>query len=87
MSTADDLRALLNAVLDAIDIPAPATGADLDPFRAVLDRRASLAVITARGALAELPTDIGWNADYLRRKLAECPATGYHALGDGEAGR
>ncbi|MFJ2701865.1 hypothetical protein ACIO3R_01535 [Streptomyces sp. NPDC087428] len=87
MSNADDLRALLDAVLDAIDIPFPATGADLDKFRALLDRRASLAVLTARGALAENPADIQWNVDYLRKKLAEYPTTGYRTSRDTEAGQ
>lgn len=77
MSNADDIRALLDSVLEAIDIPFPATGADLDKFYALLDERTRLAVLTARGALAEDPADIAWNADYLRRKLTEHPATGY----------
>ncbi|MFI6861767.1 hypothetical protein ACIBKZ_18025 [Streptomyces sp. NPDC050421] len=73
MSDADGLRALLDAVLDAIDIPFPATGVDLDTYRTTLERRATLAVVTARAALAEPPDDIQWNVDYLRRKLAENP--------------
>ncbi|WP_326659586.1 hypothetical protein [Streptomyces sp. NBC_00385] len=79
MSNTDDLRALLDTVLDAIDIPFPATGGDLDKFYALLDRRVILAVGTARGALAEAPADIAWNVDYLRRKLAEHPPNYPHA--------
>lgn len=85
MSNASDLRALLDAVLEAIDIPNPASGADMDQFRALLDRRATLAIVTARAALAEEPADLQWNADYLRRKLAEYPPTGYRH--DTEASR
>ncbi|MFE1543630.1 hypothetical protein ACFW61_24560 [Streptomyces microflavus] len=82
--TATDLRALLDAVLDAIDIPYPATIADDHAYRAVLERRLGLAVITARAALAEEPDSIAWNGGYLRRKLAEHPPTGYRAYPAGE---
>ncbi|WP_327337381.1 hypothetical protein OG384_14875 [Streptomyces sp. NBC_01324] len=85
MSNADGLRSFLDAVLDAIDIPFPATGGDLDQYRALLDRRAALAVITARAALAESPDDLQWDADYLRRRLAEYPPSYPHA--DEEARR
>ncbi|MFJ2707828.1 hypothetical protein ACIO3R_32210 [Streptomyces sp. NPDC087428] len=83
----NDLRALLDAVLDAIDIPSPTDAADLNQFRALLDRRAGLAVITARAVLAEPPADIQWNVDYLRRVLAEHPPTGYRHHGHTGAGR
>ncbi|MFH8668827.1 hypothetical protein ACH4F3_28660 [Streptomyces anulatus] len=82
--TATDLRALLDAVLDAIDIPYPATIGDDNAYRAVLDRRLGLAVIAARAALAEGPDSISWNVGYLRRKLAEHPPTGYRAYQAGE---
>ncbi|MEU3203549.1 hypothetical protein ABZ702_06630 [Streptomyces cyaneofuscatus] len=84
---AADLRALLDAVLDAIDIPHPATIGDTEAYQVALDRRAALAVTTARAALAENPDDIGWNADHLRRRLAEHPPTGYRSTQDAEAGR
>ena len=82
-----DIRALLDAVLDAIDIPQPATIGDTDGYQVALDRRASLAIIIARAALADAPADIGWNADYLRQKIAEHPPTGYRSTKDAEAGR
>ncbi|MFF9688967.1 hypothetical protein [Streptomyces sp. NPDC014623] len=82
-----DLRHLLEAVLEAIDIPHPATIGDQDAHRALLEARASLAVTVARAALAEHPDGIGWNADYLRRKLIEYPATGYRTTVGTEAGR
>ncbi|PVD01324.1 hypothetical protein [Streptomyces sp. CS014] len=71
------LRALLDAVLAAIDIPHPATIGDTEAYQAALDRRASLAITVARAALAENPDDYGWNADYLRQRLAEHPPTEY----------
>lgn len=82
-----DLRALLDAVLDAIDIPHPATIGDAEGYQVALDRRASLAIIIARAALAGDPADVGWNVDYLRRTLTQHPATGYRHQGDAEAGR
>ncbi|MGW0938855.1 hypothetical protein [Streptomyces sp. NPDC002666] len=85
MSNTDGLRALLDTVLDAIDIPFPTTGGELDQYRALLDRRAALAVTTARAALAENPDDLQWDADYLRRRLTEYPPSYPHA--DAEAGR
>lgn len=86
-ATATDLRALLDAVLDAIDIPHPATIGDDDAYRAILDRRLGLAVIVARAALAEEPDSIAWNTAYLRRKLEALPPTGYRHYADTEAGR
>ncbi|MFD7746727.1 hypothetical protein ACFV2V_13775 [Streptomyces sp. NPDC059698] len=85
--TTADLRALLDAVLDAIDIPHPATTGDSDTYRAVLDRRLGLAVIVGRAALAEGPDSVAWNTAYLRRKLAEHPPTGYRHYADTETGR
>lgn len=85
--TAADVRALLDAVLEAIDIPHPATVGDQDAYRAVLDRRLGLAVIVARAALAEEPDSIAWNTAYLHRKLAEHPPTGYDVYQGNGAGR
>ncbi|WP_030342241.1 hypothetical protein [Streptomyces californicus] len=85
--TAAGIRALLDAVLDAIDIPHPATVGDTEAHQVALDRRASLAIVVARAALAENPDDYGWNAAYLRRKLAEHPPTGYRHYADTETGR
>lgn len=66
MSTeASDLRALLEAVCEALTVP----GEDRD-HRRMYDR-AMWTLTTIRGALDEAPEDIGWNAQYLRRKLAE----------------
>jgi hypothetical protein len=62
---ASDLRALLAAVLDAVTLPYGA--ADYD--QRVLDRTA-LARTVVGAALAEAPDSLGWNTDYLRKKLA-----------------
>lgn len=86
MSTLEELRALLEAVVEAIDIPHPATVGDADTYRDLLDRRAGLAVIVARAALAEEPDAYGWNAAYLRRKIAEHPVA-YRAHEAREASR
>ena len=83
----NDMRLLLEAVLDAIDIPHPTSLSDQDALRALLDRRASLAVTVARAALAENPDNIGWNADHLRQRLTEYPVTGCRSARDAEATR
>ncbi|MEW2257250.1 hypothetical protein [Streptomyces sp. NPDC047869] len=62
---ASDLRAILEAVCDALTVP----GEDLDRRR-IYDR-AMWARTTIRGALDEDPQDVAWNVDYLRRKMAE----------------
>ncbi|MFJ8866735.1 hypothetical protein ACIRD6_13395 [Streptomyces sp. NPDC102473] len=86
MSTLEELRALLQAVVEAIDLPHPNTMGDADAYRDLLDRRAGLAVILARAALDEEPDAYGWHAAYLRRKIAEYPVT-YRAHEKPEAGR
>lgn len=65
MSAPDPVRDLLAAVLEAIDLPA-----DLEDYAERLERRAGLAVVVARAALREDPSDIPWNVDYLRAQLA-----------------
>ena len=72
MST-DPIRDLLAAVLEAIDL-----SADLEDYAERLERRAGLAVVVARAALREDPSDILWNVDYLRAQLV---AEGAGALG------
>jgi hypothetical protein len=60
-----DLRALLEAVCDALTVPGR------DPLDRRLVDRAMWARTTIRGALDEAPEDLAWNVGYLRRKLAE----------------
>ncbi|MFD9133587.1 hypothetical protein ACFVZA_14365 [Streptomyces bottropensis] len=61
---AHDLRALLAVVLEALTLPYGAE--DYDKRMA---ERTGWAQTAVKGALAEDPADIGWNADYLRGKL------------------
>lgn len=82
-----DVRSLLEAVLEAIDLPFAATTTDNEKRARILDERARLAVIVARAALAEDPDSIAWNADYLRTHLAAYPTTAYTAQAIPEAGQ
>ncbi|MDX2515475.1 hypothetical protein PV355_10015 [Streptomyces stelliscabiei] len=75
-------RVLLAAVLEALDIPSPATVGDSETHRELLASRALDAVIALRGVLDQ-GDDPGWAADYLRARLAEKPATGYRTWGEG----
>jgi hypothetical protein len=61
---ARDLRNLLEAVLEAVTLPH-----DTAEYARRLEERASWVHATVKGALAEDPADIGWNADYLRGRL------------------
>ncbi|MFF9568481.1 hypothetical protein [Streptomyces sp. NPDC014685] len=76
-------RAFLRALLDAIDIPEPATDADTATRNAVLADRAGHAAIALRDVL----TGAGrfgpeWITEYLRDRLDETPVTGYRPLDD-----
>ena len=75
-------RALLAAVLEALDIPSPATVGDSEAHREILASRAMDAVIALRGVLDQ-GDDPGWSADYLKARLTEKPATGYRTWGEG----
>lgn len=74
-------RALLAALLEALDIPHPATVGDSETHDAILIERTMHAVTALRAVVLDVRTDIGWEADYLRSRLAEIPATGYRAHG------
>ncbi|MEU9520161.1 hypothetical protein [Streptomyces sp. NPDC048224] len=85
----DDTREFLAVVRDAINIPAPATFADREAFRLLLEDRVLDAVVALTGALGEPPTadwGLGWHTDYLRQQLAtKPPATYRHHDTDGSA--
>ncbi|WP_063735602.1 hypothetical protein [Streptomyces sp. RTd22] len=74
---------LLRAVLDAIDIPHPATFGDSEQHARILNARVMHATLAIRDALdAGRPSlDIEWTTDYLRARLAENPPTGYRHAG------
>lgn len=78
MTVDAEVRDLLAAVLEAIDLPHPATTGGAE----VHDRLLSARVVHARVALRNLlddGPDLGpaWTARYLRERLAEHPVTGY----------
>ncbi|MEV6055004.1 hypothetical protein [Streptomyces sp. NPDC052107] len=60
---ARDLRALLEAVCEALTVP------DGDVYNRRIADRALWARVTIHGALDDDPSDLGWNTDYLRRKI------------------
>jgi hypothetical protein len=75
-----DTREFLAAVLDAINLPAPATFGDREAFARLLEDRVLDAVIALTGALGEPPTadwGLGWHTDYLRKQIAKTPPTTY----------
>lgn len=78
--TAED-RTLLQAVLEAIAIPYPATVGDSEVHDRILADRVMDARIALENVLQH-GDDPGWAADYLRARLAEKPATGYRASGE-----
>lgn len=63
---ARDLRALLEAVLEAVTLPH-----DADNYTRHIEDRAGWVFACVKGALEDDPADIGWNADFLRQKLIE----------------
>ncbi|HEY3714373.1 MAG TPA: hypothetical protein VGL39_07600 [Jatrophihabitantaceae bacterium] len=69
-------REMLAAVLDAIDLPHPATIGDGEIHDQVLKQRAMHAVISARTVL-ERPDGTSWDVAYLRERLAEHPTDSY----------
>jgi hypothetical protein len=78
-----ELRNLLAVVLEALDIPAPATVGDETAHDRTLSERVTHAKIALRNALEENggPLGIEWTTAYLRERLTEHPPTGYRAWG------
>ncbi|MDQ0684843.1 hypothetical protein QFZ56_003806 [Streptomyces achromogenes] len=79
---ARELRVLLEAVLEAVAIPYPATVGDGEVHDRILSDRVMHARVALEGVLRR-GDEPGWSAEYLRIKLAEIPATGYRAAGEG----
>lgn len=77
----DNVRDLLAAVLEALDIPHPATIGDAEQHGEVLANRTMHAVIALRSTLEGHPLGIEWTTAYLREQLAKHPATGYRPFG------
>jgi hypothetical protein len=74
-------RVLLAAVLEALDIPSPATVGDGEMYERILLNRVLDVRVALQGVL-QRGDDPGWSADYLRARLAEKPAAGYRAWGE-----
>lgn len=74
----EPVRDLLAAVLEAVDVPHPATFGGTEAHDRLLATRAMHARIALRNLLDDGP-DLGpaWNAQYLREQLAKHPVTGY----------
>jgi hypothetical protein len=75
-----EVRALLEALLEAIDIPSPATVGDGEAFSRLLEDRVLDAVVFLHGVLYEArqPEDgYDWDLAYLRKQLAKKPPTTY----------
>ncbi|MFF5009656.1 hypothetical protein ACFY3G_43365 [Streptomyces phaeochromogenes] len=77
-SIPEPVRVLLAAVLEALDLPYPATIGGSEAHDQLLAVRASHARIALRAVLDDGP-DLGpaWNAAYLREQLAKHPVAGY----------
>ncbi|MFM9652778.1 hypothetical protein NFX46_02010 [Streptomyces phaeoluteigriseus] len=72
-------RDLLAAVLEALDVPYPATTGGADVHDRLLSARVVHARIALRNLLDDAAPDLGpaWHAKYLRERLAKHPITGY----------
>lgn len=71
------VRDLLTAVLEALDIPHPATIGGTEPHDRLLNERVCHARIALRSVLEDSPIGIVWTTEYLREQLAELPPTTY----------
>ncbi|MDX2676192.1 hypothetical protein [Streptomyces soliscabiei] len=89
--SAGKLRELLAVVLEALDIPHPATVGDTEAHARILSDRAMHTVIALQRVLEEDgdPLGVEWTIAYLQERLAEHPPTGYRHYGAQrtEAGR
>ncbi|MEV2228409.1 hypothetical protein AB0H69_07490 [Streptomyces phaeochromogenes] len=85
----EPVRDLLAAVLEALDLPYPATIGDRETHDRILNDRVTQAKIALRSAMEEHPLGIEWTTEYLREQLAELPPAGYqhYAAKRAEAGR
>lgn len=74
----DDVRALLAAVLEALDIPHPATAGGDEVYGRIRNDRATHVTVALRSVLDDKPLmDIEWTTAYLREQLANHPPIGY----------
>jgi hypothetical protein len=80
-----DLRALLAAILEAIDVPHPATTGGAEVADRLLSARAMHVRVALRALLDDGVSDAGWTAAYLRERLAEHPIAGYVTVDQADA--
>lgn len=86
MTVDAEMRNLLAALLEAIDLPHPATVGGEPVHDRLLAARTMHARITLRNLLDDGP-DLGpaWAAEYLRERLAEHPVAGYVTVDQAQA--
>lgn len=76
-----ETRVLLAAVLEAIELPHPATVGDAEVHGRVLSDRVMHLVIALQ-SIRDESRDVDWALDYLRERLAEHPTDVYRAWGE-----
>ncbi|MEV7983354.1 hypothetical protein [Streptomyces sp. NPDC086519] len=82
----DDVRDLLAAVLEALDIPHPATVGGDEVYSRIRNDRATHVVVALRSVLDDKPLmGIEWTTAYLREQLTLHPATGYVTVAQAHA--
>lgn len=82
----DPARELLAVVLEALDIPHPATTGGAEVYDRIRGERATHVVVALRSVLDDRPLmGIDWTAAYLRDRLDEHPATGYVTVAQAHA--
>ncbi len=82
----NDIRNLLAAVLEALDMPHPATVGGDEVYGRIRNDRATHVVVALRSVLDDKPLmDIDWTTAYLREQLAKHPATGYVTVAEAHA--
>ncbi|MDQ1039665.1 hypothetical protein QFZ75_006081 [Streptomyces sp. V3I8] len=83
----EPVRDLLAVVLEALDLPHPATIGGCEAHDSLLNSRAVHARIALCAVLDEDGPNMGpsWNARYLRERLAEHPVAGYVTVDQAQA--
>ena len=80
------VRDLLAAVLEALDIPHPATEGGAEVYDRIRGERATHVAVALRSILDDKPLmGIDWTTAYLREQLAKHPATGYVTVAQAHA--
>ncbi|MFJ9858882.1 hypothetical protein ACIRVN_15515 [Streptomyces albogriseolus] len=81
-----EMRDLLAVVLEALDIPHPATAGGAEVYDRIRGERATHVVVALRSVLDDRPLmGVEWTTDYLREQLAKRPAVGYVTVAQAHA--